>query len=148
MTNKKARELFIVEDDLDDQYLINAAISELDEDICVTNYCDGQRAFADLLARQQSGKSQPDMVLLDLNMPGFNGFKFLEHRLAHEDLQCMPVLVYTTSNADSDAQHCYKLGANAYLIKPLRYADMKRLFEQTFNYWFKVVKLPANSPIV
>jgi CheY-like chemotaxis protein len=84
----------------------------------------------------------PDVVLLDLNLPGKNGDEVLEAIRADPELETLPVVVLTSSGAQEDVVQSYDLQANAYLTKPVdpaEFVEVVRTFEQ---FWLSVVRLP------
>lgn len=85
----------------------------------------------------------PDIIILDLNMPGINGFEALERIGKESGLAHLPVVVLSTSQADSDVQKAYSLGANSFISKPVSNEGMTRLAERFRDYWFELSRLPA-----
>ena len=86
--------------------------------------------------------TQPDLILLDLNMPRMGGREVL--RLVKNDpaLQNIPVIVLTTSNDDKDVVESYDLRANAYIVKPVDYSKFQQALDSMGDFWFNVVRLP------
>ena len=104
---------------------------------------DGMEAMEFLHRRGRYAKApQPDLILLDLNMPRKNGQEVLAEIKADEQLKHIPVVVLTTSKAEEDVVKAYGLHANCYVIKPVDFdvfADVVRSIQQ---FWFSVVTLP------
>lgn len=84
----------------------------------------------------------PDLVLLDLNLPGIDGREILAGIKRDPELQMIPVVVLTTSDADSDVREAYRLQANSYLRKPVDLDEFLELADVVCTYWFRTVKLP------
>ena len=84
----------------------------------------------------------PAFVLLDLNTPGTDGRVALAEIRADVTLRTVPVVVLSTSNNPRDVEACYRAGANAYHVKPLRYAEHLDLVEGLMIYWLTSVQLP------
>ena len=80
---------------------------------------------------------QPDIVLMDLNMPGVDGREVLREIKTNPSLKSIPVLVLTTSANPRDLAFCYESGANAYHVKPVHYPEYLDLLETIFRYWLK-----------
>ncbi|HUS34274.1 MAG TPA: response regulator [Verrucomicrobiae bacterium] len=76
----------------------------------------------------------PTLVLLDLKMPGANGFEVLKWIRSHEAFADLVVVVMSGSRDDSDIQRAYELGANSYLIKPSKFEDLVRMMESLKDY--------------
>lgn len=98
---------------------------------------DGQSAL-DLL--RDGAHTRPDLILLDLNMPGMDGREFLRVVKADEDLRSIPVVVLTSSVADADIKQAYRDQCSGYVRKPVtldRLVDVVTGLEQ---YWFAIVE--------
>jgi two-component system, response regulator len=87
----------------------------------------------------------PDLILLDLNMPGLDGRKFLEIIKADERLRCIPVVILTTSNNATDIERCYTLGASTYIQKPVSFDGLTEAVRTMKDYWFGIALLPTSS---
>ena len=99
---------------------------------------DGDQAIDYLTAQ----RPKPDLVLLDLNLPGRDGHDVLAHMKRDETLRRIPVVILTTSENDADVLGAYDLGANAYVNKPIDLAGWQAVMEQIEAFWFSVVRLP------
>jgi CheY-like chemotaxis protein len=86
---------------------------------------------------------RPNLILLDLNLPGTDGRALLAVIKDDEDLRAIPVIVLTTSSNPKDIATCYQRGANSYLIKPVDYARFKQSLQTLVDYWFRVAVLPG-----
>lgn len=85
---------------------------------------------------------RPDLVLLDLNLPGIDGREILAGFKRDPDLRTIPVVVLTTSDADADVCEAYRLQANSYLCKPVDLDEFIELADAVCTYWFRYVTLP------
>ena len=85
---------------------------------------------------------RPDLILLDLNLPGKDGREVLEEIKADDSLKQIPVVILTTSHADEDIVRAYGLHANAYMTKPVDFAGFVAVVKGITDYWFTLVKLP------
>ena len=86
---------------------------------------------------------RPDLILLDLNMPGMDGRRFLEIIKADERLKSIPVVVLTTSSDISDVERCYQLGASTYIQKPVSFDGLTQAVRTMKDYWFGIALLPS-----
>ena len=86
--------------------------------------------------------SKPDLVLLDLNMPRMDGWEVLEEIDQDPELRGFPVIVLTSSEAESDIVKSYELQANAYLTKPVDYTGFMDIVQRFEDFWLSVVKMP------
>jgi CheY-like chemotaxis protein len=90
-------------------------------------------------------KPQPDLILLDLNMPRMNGKEFLAEIKKDPVLSVIPVVVLTTSDVERDVVASYKLGAAGYITKPVDMEQFIDAIRQLDNYWFVLARLPKKS---
>lgn len=84
----------------------------------------------------------PDLMLLDLNLPGIDGREILAAIKRDPDFQTIPVVVLTTSDADDDILEAYRLQANSYFRKPVDLDEFIELADTICTYWFRYVQLP------
>ena len=94
------------------------------------DYLFGRGAFAD-----RARHPLPRLVVLDLKMPGLDGFEVLRQVKAAPGLRRVPVIVLTSSREASDKARAYDYGANSYLVKPVAFADLVDLAGQIAAYW-------------
>jgi two-component system response regulator len=85
---------------------------------------------------------RPDLILLDLNMPGMDGRRFLEIVKADDHLKSIPVVVLTTSSDTTDIERCYQLGASTYIQKPVSFDGLTKAVRTMKDYWFGIALLP------
>ncbi len=135
--------ILLVEDNPGDVRLTREALAEsgLSSTLHVAN--DGVQAMQFLgRALLEQGSSLPDLILLDLNLPGMSGNQVLE-RLKHEPrLSVIPVVVLSTSDSESDVRACYAAHANCYIIKPASYAPFLEAVESIERFWLETARLP------
>ena len=87
-------------------------------------------------------KPRPNLVLLDLNMPGKDGWEVLEEVQDDPELARIPVIVLTSSEAEEDIVKSYELQANAYLTKPVDFQGFLEIVHGFEEFWLSVVKMP------
>ncbi len=88
----------------------------------------------------------PTFILLDLKMPGMNGFEFLQWLRAEPELKKLIVVVFTSSRESPDVNRAYELGANSYLLKPVSFDDLMRLVRELHLYWLVMNEGPEIKP--
>ena len=104
---------------------------------------DGEEAMD--FARRQGvhfDAPRPDLILLDLNLPKKDGREVLEELKNDPELHRIPVIVLTTSSAESDVLRSYDLHANCFISKPIGYDDFIAAVRSIENFWLKLVQLP------
>jgi CheY-like chemotaxis protein len=128
--------ILLVEDDPHDVFLFDYALQLLGQPIKLSVRQDGEQALA-FLFHTQAGhdEEQPDIIVLDLNMPRRNGFEVVAALERDPQLKFIPVIVLTTSSSPDDINRCYELGANAYLEKPLGFAPLLAIVRSIVEFW-------------
>jgi len=104
---------------------------------------DGVEAMAYVRRENQyTGAERPDLILLDLNLPRKDGRQFLAEIKADALLRRIPVVILTTSQAETDINHCYDHHANCYMVKPVNLEDFIATIRQIEGFWLGAVVLP------
>nr|WP_203681709.1 response regulator [Streptomyces microflavus] len=136
----------MVEDDPGDELMTREAF----EDNKIRNTLhvvrDGQEALDFLYRRGEYAEApRPDLVLLDLNLPKYDGRQVLEQIKSDPELALIPVVVLTTSSAEEDILRSYKLHANAYVTKPVDLDQFIAAVRQIDEFFVTVVRLPGRA---
>jgi two-component system, chemotaxis family, response regulator Rcp1 len=140
----EAVRILLVEDNAGDVRLTQEALKEAKFSNTLHVVGDGVEALAYL--RQEgkfSGATRPHMVMLDLNMPRMDGREVLEAIKKDPELMRIPVVVLTSSEAESDIAKAYELHANAYVTKPVGIDHFMQVVKSIEEFWVEIVKLPA-----
>ena len=138
--------ILLVEDNPADLRLAQEVLKEakLDHQLLVAR--DGEEAMQILMQQgSHAGDPRPDMVLLDLNLPRKSGREVLAAVKGDARLRSIPVLILSTSKAESDVRACYDAHANCFLAKPVSIDDFARLAELIRDFWFGMVQLPPRT---
>ena len=143
MPNTEPIKILMVEDNPGDARLAEEALKDSKINNSLYHVEDGVEAMRFLRRQAEySDAPQPDLVLLDLNLPRKDGREVLAERKEDPKLKLVPVVVMTTSEAERDLVKSYDLHANAYVVKPI---DLERFIEVVQSievFWFTIVKLP------
>ena len=111
----------------------------------VLEMTDGQRALDYLTRRGQyqdpAASPRPGLILLDIKMPKMDGFAVLEKLKADPQLRAIPVLMLTSTDDQGEVNRCYALGANTYVVKPVRYDEFQSRIK-TLGLFLDIVRLP------
>ncbi|MCA1990581.1 MAG: response regulator [Coleofasciculus sp. S288] len=136
-------EVLLIEDDPGDVDLTQTALakSKLNINLRVVN--DGEEALAYLHREgQYADVVRPNLIVLDLNLPGLSGREVLSTIKSDECFNSIPVVILTTSDAEIDILESYKLGANCYVTKPIGLKQFAKIVNSIEEFWFTVVQLP------
>jgi CheY-like chemotaxis protein len=139
-------EVLLVEDDAGDELMTREAFEDNKIHNTLHVVRDGQEAL-DFLYRvgDYAAAPRPDLVLLDLNLPKYDGRQVLERVKTDPDLASIPVVVLTTSSAEEDILRSYELHANAYVTKPVDLGQFIAAVRQIDEFFVSVVKLPGRA---
>ncbi|MFZ0693021.1 MAG: response regulator [Alphaproteobacteria bacterium] len=146
--NGKPFVILIADDDPDDRMLVNDAFAETRPHIELGVVEDGEQLLGYLHRRgkfgRRTGRSDPDLILLDLNMPRKDGREALAEIKAHRNFRRIPVVILTTSRADEDILRTYDLGANSFITKPVMFESLINVV-QVLADWVETVELPTTG---
>ncbi|MFC6010425.1 response regulator [Nocardia lasii] len=136
-------DILLVEDDPGDELMTREAFEDNKIGNTLHVVRDGQEAL-DFLYRngEHTEAPRPDLILLDLNLPKYDGRQVLERIKADPELSLIPVVVLTTSAAEEDILRSYKLHANAYVTKPVDLDQFIAAIRQIDEFFVQVVRLP------
>jgi CheY-like chemotaxis protein len=143
--------ILLVEDDPNDVLLITRAFQKagllnalkvVRDGEQAINYLNGEGNYAD-----RERFPLPFLVLLDLKMPGTDGFEVLRWLRAEPAIKRLLVVVLTSSNLQEDVDKAYELGANSYLVKPVAFDEMVNLIQRFEIYWTEINRTPTTSGV-
>lgn len=137
-------EILLVEDNIGDVRLTQEALKESVVPNTLQTVPDGVEAIKYLQKQEKyADATTPDIILLDLNLPKKDGREVLAEIKNDPFLRRIPVVVLTTSNADSDIQKAYNLHANCFITKPVDFDQFIHVIKAIENFWMVTVKLPT-----
>ncbi|MBN1581832.1 MAG: response regulator [Anaerolineae bacterium] len=142
------KHILLVEDDPKDIELTLIALSEYNLANKIVIARDGLEALDYLYHRgtfAQRSAGNPVVILLDLKMPRLDGLQVLQQIKADEQMRFVPVVILTSSRESRDLDECYKLGANAYVVKPVRFAEFVQAIKQIGIFWALINEPPPGS---
>lgn len=135
--------VMLIDDDPADADLTRVMLRRHRESIDITHFRDCSEALSHLC--EGDYRQRPDLVLLDLRMPRMNGLEFLSSLRQVPKHADLPVVVLSTSDAQSDVDECYRLQANSYIVKSPDLAEFNRSIQACTDFWLSAARLPAAS---
>ena len=143
--NFRPIEILLVEDSPSDAHL---TIREFSKAKIANNLHwveDGETAMEYLRNQGEfTDAPRPDLILLDLNLPGMDGREVLEEVKSDTDLKRIPVVILTTSNDEQDVLRSYNLNANCYVTKPIDIEQFINVVQLIKEFWLAAVLLPTD----
>ncbi len=130
--------IMLIEDSRADAKIIERSLRDGAVPHRLTVVPDGQQALEylfGLLDENADPEREPDLILLDLNLPGLDGHQVLGRIKGHLQLRLLPVVVLTTSCRDEDVIRTYRAGANTFIPKPAEYARFCDVVSAIRSYW-------------
>lgn len=128
----------IVEDEAADATLLKRAFSKLLQELEIDVAEDGGDALDILIAKNQAEVgdiSYPTCVLLDLKLRRLDGHEVLKRLKENDQTRSLPIIVFTSSSDPNDVRKAYDLGANSYVVKPVRASEMQDVAKSICEYW-------------
>lgn len=140
--------ILLAEDDPRDVELTLTALGEYNLANSVAVVRDGEEAL-DYLRRRGTwatrANGQPVVLLLDLKMPKMDGIEVIRQLKSDEALRSLPVVVLTSSRESRDLQECYRLGVNAFVVKPVHFGEFVEAVKQVGAFWAVLNEPPPGS---
>lgn len=131
--------VFLIDDSVADATLIKMVAKQSKLANEIVHFEDGQSALDYM---NDPANDQPDLILLDLNMPGMSGHDVLEKVRSTERLRRLPVVILTSSEDETDVARSYDEHVNAYVVKPIGVKGFQTIVDSIEQFWFTIVKLP------
>jgi CheY-like chemotaxis protein len=139
------KRILLVEDDPNDVELTLNALGEYNLANEVEVARDGEEAVDYLFRRgafAERPAGDPVVILLDLKMPKMDGLQVLQQIRADEHTRLIPVVILTSSRESHDLEECYKLGVNAYVVKPVRFNEFIEAVKEVGVFWALINEPP------
>lgn len=131
MAQAPSQQIFVVDDDEDDQFIIHQVLAQYTPLAAIEVLSDGEA----LLRALAQASSLPHLVLLDLNMPRMGGLEALGRIRANPQYATVPIIVLTTSDSEEDRAGAQALKADGYLVKPATIPGLTQLILTLKQQW-------------
>jgi CheY-like chemotaxis protein len=139
----RALSILLVDDDAGDCRLVAESLKDSPRSSSLHTVNSGDAALAFLRKAARSRSRRPDLVLLDLNMPGKDGFATLREIRSEEEFTDLPVIILTTSTDERDVLESYRLHANCFVSKPSGFEDFGAAMREIEAFWGETATLPG-----
>lgn len=123
--------ILLVEDDAIEVMKFNKVVKNLELRHKIVEAHDGAQALELLKDREVN----PDIIILDLNMPKMNGIEFLKILKQDDSRKSIPTVILTTSTNHTDIKECYNIGIAGYVVKPLKHEEYMNNTKKLIEYW-------------
>lgn len=141
--NYTSVKILLVEDNQAHADLAKEALKDAKVSVALTVVETGEEALQYLHNENEfKDVGKPDLILLDLNLPGIDGREVLEIVKSDPKLKCIPVVILTTSDAEKDMLRTYNSHANCYIKKPVDFEQFQQAIFKLTDFWFTLVKIP------
>jgi CheY-like chemotaxis protein len=141
--SKRSIELLLVEDNPGDVLFTEEALQETSIPVRLSVVADGEAALLFLRRIGEfAGAPRPDLILLDLNLPKISGIEVLAEVKRDPSLRRIPIVVFTTSNAEDDIKKTYDLHANGFITKPTGFVGYSAAMRALEGFWLGAAELP------
>ena len=135
--------MLLIDDCALEATLVEKAVQECDQIQLIHVARNGEEAVLFLQRmRQHDGAERPDLILLDLHMPGKDGFEVLQDIKNNANLASIPVILFTTSDCEADIARSYAGGASTFITKPATFEELQQVLNDLGRYWSNA-KFPA-----
>jgi two-component system, response regulator len=142
-------DILLVEDDPADAELAKRSLLNHEKNLRIVTMRDGAEALDFLFCRGDFAKRDirhtPFVVLLDLKLPRISGHDVLRAIKNDERTKCIPVVVMTSSDHESDLLECYRGGVNSFVQKPIEVTKFREAMQQLGKYWLQVNHAPPEG---
>ena len=135
-------QVMMADDDKDDQEIFQKALAETNIPSELTTIDSGDQLMENL---KDEEVPKPDIIFLDINMPGKSGKECLAEIKKDDTLKEIPTVVYTTSTAPQDIEETYKAGANLYVPKPYSFKSLILMLRKIFTNWKEILMKPLRK---
>lgn len=142
MSNENAIEIWLIDDDDGHALLVQESFQDAGLRNGFMRARDGNEGWQWLKDAEAGRRQKPGLILLDISMPGLDGFEILEGVKSSPQLKAIPVIMLTSTDHPREIQRSYELGASAYIVKPV---DFERLHEKvrTLGFFLQIIEVAA-----
>jgi CheY-like chemotaxis protein len=145
-THSQPFEILLIEDNPADIRLIEEGFRETRAHNVLHAVTGGKEALDFLHRRERYAEApRPDLILLDLNLPGISGHAVLSEIKQDDTLKAIPVVVLTSSESEADIRQAYEAHASCFISKPVDFASLIGVVGRIDDFWFSTVRFPVGG---
>jgi len=143
MSTEQPIEIWLIDDDDGHALLVEESFRDAGLQNRFVRARDGAEGWQWLLDAESGGRHRPGLILLDISMPGLDGFEVLERIKTSSGLKPIPVIMLTSTDHPREINRSYALGASAYIVKPV---DFERLHDKirTLGFFLQIIEVANN----
>jgi chemotaxis family two-component system response regulator Rcp1 len=132
--------ILLIEDNPGDVRLVQEVLMKCNPipDLQVIKDGEKARTYLNILANDNS--FIPHLIILDLNLPRVDGRELLSLIKTNEQLKRIPVVIFSSSEADKDIRDCYQMHANCYVVKGFNFTQFNKSVHSVYDFWCHIVK--------
>jgi len=140
----KATDILYVEDNEDYIQFVKRAVSKIDTGLSFNVLMDGKNTL-EFIEGVDAVKRPPRLILLDINLPDYNGLDLLAKIRSNKATRYIPVVMFSSSENQKDMMKAFDGGANAYLVKPMGLTPLTETLQSICNFWLNHNQLPVDN---
>jgi DNA-binding response OmpR family regulator len=133
---KTPNSILYIEDNEDYVEFVKRAIDKIDIDLNCEVVTHGTKAI-NLFEKASEKKFLPKIILLDINLPGYNGLEILKKIKSLPATKYIPVIMFSSSQNQKDMMKAFDIGANAYIVKPMGIAPLNETLKSICTFWLQ-----------
>jgi CheY-like chemotaxis protein len=149
LTRQSTQLIMLIEDDPDHAELIIRTLEDISVSNQIRHFEDGASALDYLFDLNRIGDTvsgaRPQLILLDVHLPGKDGFEILRAIKESDETRMIPVVMLSTSASEQDITRAYRNHANSYVVKPVGCEELKELMNALCSYWLGKNRIPQSS---
>ena len=143
MSTERSIDILLIDDDDGHALLVQESLQDAGLRNGFARARDGAEGWQWLSDAAAGTRRRPGLVLLDVAMPGLDGFEVLERIKSSEQLKNIPVIMLTSTDAPREIERCYRLGANAYVVKPVDFDSLHQKV-RTLGLFLQIIEIMDN----
>ena len=143
MSIQESIDIWLIDDDDGHALLVEESLQDAGVCNALARARDGAEGWQWLGDTLTGSRRRPGLILLDVSMPGLDGFEVLDRIKSSDQLKSIPVIMLTSTDAPREIERCYRLGANAYVVKPVDFESLHAKV-RTLGLFLQIIEVTPN----